>query len=175
MDDNSHLSTDRADDTKSTTRRRLLKTGIGAVAAVGGIPVSSTRAAAHFPDRLEIDIEPGCEKNTIDPRTDDVVSVAVLPTEFADENGETVRFDPTEEAVRYRFGAPAAVEDGGGARPTHDGHETAVGDDCALVLHFPLAETGFEADATEGTLVWERDESGEHGYAGTDDVTITDR
>lgn len=91
-----------------------------------------------------------------------------MPTEFTDEDGETVRFDPTEEAVRYRFGAPAVVEDGG-ARPVHDGHDT----DGALVLHFPMEETGFDEDSTEGRLVWERDESGEHGYSGTDEVTVT--
>lgn len=101
------------------------------------------------------------------------ITVAVIPTEFTDENGETVRFDPTEEAVRYRFGEPAVVEDGGGARPAHDGHDGSDTDGDALVLHFPMEETGFDEDSTEGRLIWERDESGEHGYSGTDEVTVT--
>lgn len=36
-----------------------------------------------------------------------------------------------------------------------------------------MEETGFDGDETTGKLVWERDESGEHGYSGTDEVTIT--
>lgn len=153
-----------------TTRRRVLKTSTGALAAAGVIPLLSGPAAAHFPDRLDIDVKPGCDENTLNLRSRGVVLVAVMPTEFTDENGETVRFDPTEEAVRYRFGAPDVVEGGGGARPAHDGHDTERD---ALLLHFPMAETGFDDDATEGLLVWERDESGEHGYSGTDEVTIT--
>lgn len=176
MDSNSQLSTDHADGTESTTtRRRILKTGAGAVATAGILPVISGTAAAHFPDQLEIDIKPGCSKNNLDARSSGLVPVSVLVTEFTNENGETVRFDPTENDVRYRFGAPAEVEDGGGARSAHCGHaQNEDGDGhTALVLHFPMEETGFDGDTTEGKLVWERDESGEHGYSGTDDVTIT--
>ncbi|KYH26059.1 hypothetical protein HAPAU_11500 [Halalkalicoccus paucihalophilus] len=171
MTDRSQASTDDTNGT-DTTRRRVLKTGAGALAAVGAVPLLSGSAAAHFPDRLDIDIRPDCEENRINPRSRGVVPVAVMSTEFTDENGETVRFDPIEEAVRYRFGAPAVVEDGGGARPAHDGHDGSDTDG-ALVLHFPMEETGFDEDSTEGRLVWERDESGEHGYSGTDEVTVT--
>ncbi len=168
----SRPSTDDTNGT-DTTRRRVLKTGAGALAAAGAVPLLSGSAAAHFPDQLEIDVRPDCEKNTLDPHSRGVVPVAVMPTEFTDENGETVRFDPTEEAVRYRFGEPAVVEDGGGARPAHDGHDGSDTDGDALVLHFPMEETGFDEDSTEGRLIWERDESGEHGYSGTDEVTVT--
>lgn len=176
MDSNSRRSTNRADGTESTTRRRILKTGAGAVATAGILPIISGTAAAHFPEQLEIDIKPVCSRNNLNAHSSDVVPVSVLVTEFTDEDGETVRFDPTENDVRYRFGAPDVVEDGDGARPAHCGHarnETGDGS-AALVLHFPMEEAGFGGDETEGKLVWERDESGEHGYAGTDDVTITD-
>lgn len=178
MDSNSQLSAEDADSTGSTTtRRRILKTGVGAVATAGILPIVSGTAAAHFPDQLQIDIKPGCSRNNLDPERSGVVPVSVLVTEFTDENGETVRFDPTENDVRYRFGAPGVVEDGGGARPAHCGHAQNENEDgnTALLLHFPMEETGFDGDTTEGKLIWERDESGEHGYAGTDDVTITGR
>lgn len=45
--------------------------------------------------------------------------MTVLYTTFEDD-GTTV-FDPTDRAVRYRFGAPETVENGGGARPVHGG------------------------------------------------------
>lgn len=161
--------------TAKTTRRRILKTSVGAVATAGLLPLLSGSAAAHFPDQLEIDIKPNCDTNTLNPKSKGVIPVAVLSTEFTDEDGETVQFNPTENDVRYRFGAPDVVDDGGGARPAHSGHTQATddGDDTSLLLHFPMEETGFDSDTTEGKLIWERDESGEHGYSGTDTVTIT--
>ncbi|WP_174264867.1 hypothetical protein [Halalkalicoccus jeotgali] len=157
------------------TRRRVLKTGLGAIAAAGTVPLISGTAAAHFPDQLEIDIRPNCDINRLNTKSNSVVPVAVLPTEFTNEDGETEQFDPTENDVRYRFGAPSVVDEGDGARPAHDGHtqDNDEHEDTALVLHFPLEETGFDSDTTEGKLVWERDESGEHGYSGTDTVTVT--
>lgn len=159
----------------TTTRRRILKTGVGAVATVGVLPLLSGSAAAHFPDQLEIDIKPNCDTNTLNPKSNGVIPVAVLPTEFTGEDGETVQFNPTENDVRYRFGAPDVVDDGGGARPAHNGHPQGNDrtDDTSLLLHFPMEETGFDSDTTEGKLIWERDKSGEHGYSGTDEVTIT--
>lgn len=166
------------DDTHSVVgciaRRQFLKTGIGAAAATVAVPILSGRAAAHFPNKLEIDIKPGCETNTINPSAEGVIPVTVHYTEFKDENGQTVVFDPTERAVRYRFGAPDTVEQGGGARPVHGGHcEDVDGDGHDdLVLHFPTQKTGFNGNDSTGTLLWERDETGEHGYSGIDSVTI---
>lgn len=155
-------------------RRQFLKTGLGAATAAVAVPALSGRAAAHFPTTLEIDIKPGCETNAINPSAEGVVPVAVYHTEFTDEDGESVVFDPTDRAVRYRFGAPDTVEQGDGARPAHEGHVEDVDDDGHddLVLHFPTQETGFADDDSTGTLLWERDESGEHGYSGTASVTI---
>lgn len=171
MDFNSSHSTNRVDKaTHSTTRRRILKTSAGVVAATSAFPVLSGTAAAHFPDQLVIDVKPGCTDNPLDVQNDDEVPVAVLSTEFVDGNGETVMFDPTERDVRYRFGAPDAVESGGGARPVHDGHCT---DEGTLVLHFPVEDMDLDGGETTGKLFWERDETGEHGYAGTDEITVT--
>lgn len=167
-------SRESIDQTTKTTRRRILRTGVGAVATVGVLPLFSGSAAAHFPDQLEVDIKPNCDTNRITPKSKGVIPVAVLPTEFTDEDGETVQFDPTENDVRYRFGTPDVVDDGGGARPAHDGHpQGKAGSGASLLLHFSIEETGFDSDTTEGKLIWERDESGEHGYSGTDEVTIT--
>lgn len=156
-----------------TTRRGFLKTGLGVAATAVAVPMLAGRASAHFPDRLAIDIKPDCDENTLNPDCHGVVPVAVLYTEFENEKGETVVFDPTERAMRYRFGAPDAVESGGGARPVHDGHVEDVNGDGHddLVLHFPMEETGFDGDESVGTLLWER-EGGEHGYSGTDNVKI---
>lgn len=166
-----HHLTDRTDETNhSATRRRVLKTGAGALAAVSALPILSGTVAAHFPEQLVIDIKSGCADNPLSVQTSGVVPVAVLLTEFRDENGEAVTFDPTERDVRYRFGAPDVVEDGEGARSVHSGYDT---DNGTLLLHFPMEETGFDGDETAGKLIWERDESGEHGYAGTDEITPT--
>lgn len=158
----------------STERRTILKTALGAAATVAAIPAVSMVASAHFPKELAIDIAPGSSQNKIDTGENAQVSVAVLHTEFEDEDGNQVVFDPTERAVRYRFGTHERLENGGGARPVGDGEVRDVdgdGDD-DLVLTFPIAGTGFSGDETTGTLFWERDESGEHGLSGTDTITL---
>ncbi len=193
---------------RERSRRSVLKTGLGVAVGSITLPLVSRRAAAHFPDELAIDIKPGSDRNPIARNCRGVVPVAVCYTTFESE-GETTVFDPTDRAVRYRFGAPETVENGGGARPVHDGHtedseeqrssgSRAERDDVPLaagrspatqpddnraqsgdsdghddlVLHFPVEGTGFDDDSSIGKLLWERDESGEHGYAGTDQVTI---
>ncbi|WP_245977807.1 hypothetical protein [Halopiger aswanensis] len=130
-----------------------------------GIATFGGHVAAHFPASLEVDIKPGSEKNPINPKSNGVIPVAVLQTD---------EFDPTSEDVRYRFGAPDIVGEGGGARPKHDGHVEDVNGDGRddLVLHFPIAETGFDGDTSGGRLEWERTEAGEHGLSGADTVTI---
>ncbi|WP_137290646.1 twin-arginine translocation signal domain-containing protein [Natronorubrum halophilum] len=146
-------------------RRKFLKASGGTVAGIGAISIGSGTVAAHFPAELDIDIKPGCDKNPVNPSSRGVIPVAVHQTED---------FDPTTEGVRYRFGAPDTVEDGGGARPSHDGHREDVNGDGTtdLVLHFPVEETGFDSEDSEGKLLWERDEAGEHGLSGSDEVTI---
>lgn len=161
---------------ESTERRTFLKTAIGAAATAAAIPAVSTIASAHFPEELAIDIDPESGQNRIDPSQNEQVSVAVLHTKFEDEDGKTVVFDPTDRAVRYRFGTQELLANGGGARPVDDGDTRDVNgnghDD--LVLTFPVAGTGFSGDETSATLFWERDESGEHGYAGMDTIAVAD-
>lgn len=170
------------------SRRSVLKMGLGVAVGSGMFGLVSQRAAAHFPDELAIDIKPGSDRNPIAMGCHGVVPVAVLRTTF-EVDGSTTVFDPTDRAVRYRFGAPATVENGDGARPIHGGHaedrealrassREAQPGDCeghkVLVLHFPIEQTGFSKDSSVGKLLWERAENGEHGYAGTDQVTVLD-
>ncbi|WP_129116591.1 hypothetical protein [Halegenticoccus tardaugens] len=154
------------------SRRRILRSGAGAVTAAIALPAIGGVAAAHFPEELDIDVRPRCDRNVIPAEGQPVVPVAIHYTEYTDENGETVVFDPTERAKRYRFGAPDTVEDGGGARPTDHIHVIDVDDDGNddLVLRFPIAETRFDGEETTAMLVWERDETGEHGLSGTDEI-----
>lgn len=149
-----------------TDRRGFLKISAGAASIAVGIPAISGSAVAHFPEGLSVDVKPGSDANPINPNKDGVIPVAVLQTD---------EFDPTNENVNYRFGAPDIVEEGRGARPKHDGHVSDIDGDGNddLLLHFPTEKTGFDSDNERARLEWERDEQGaEHGLSGTDSVTI---
>jgi hypothetical protein len=152
-------------DQPSVARRGFLKAGAGVVSATAGLAAISGSAAAHFPEKLDIDIKPGSEKNRIILGSEGVIPVAVLQTE---------QFDPTNKEVHYRFGAPDVVNSGGGARPVYGGQSVDVNDDgrTDLILHFPAEETGFTDAEETGILVWERHQKGsEHGLSGTGPVT----
>ncbi|WP_435358771.1 hypothetical protein [Haloarchaeobius sp. DFWS5] len=162
------------EDSPCYDRRTILRVGSAGLAATLAVPTLSGVTAAHYPEKLTIDVRPWTEENTIDPHGRGVVPVAVYYTEFQTEAGETVVFDPVKRPKRYRFGSPAAVDDGGGARPVwpeveHDASGDGSPD---LVLLFPVEDTGFTGDETVAKLVWEGDESGKHGFAGTDSVSI---
>lgn len=148
-----------------TSRRRLLKAGTGIALSAFVVPTLSSTAIGHFPEKLDIDVKPDSDSNEINLRSRGVVPVAVLQTDD---------FDPTSEAVRYRFGSPDAVANGDGACPMHEGHVENLdgdgGDD--FILHFPIQDAGFEGDETEAELRWEKDDSGEHGLAGRDSIQI---
>lgn len=172
-------STTTEDESKNdtTTRRRYLKGTLGAAATVAAIPALSGVAAAHFPLELDIDIQPENAENFIDVDEHESVSVAVHPSEFLNGDGERATFDPTDEPVRYRFGSRFVVQDGEGARPLDDGEVTEIeshhGDSHdVLVLTFPVDDMGFDGEEETGWLYWERDDAGEHGYAGVDSVRI---
>ncbi len=166
--DNSKQSATEPEDTSSVSRRGFLRVSTVTAATAVGVGAFSGHAAAHFPADLTIDIKPGSEDNSINPNSRGVVPVAVLQTDD---------FDPTSEDVRYRFGAPDVVGEGGGARPAHGGHIEDVNGDGLddLVLQFPTEETGFDGDESEGRLEWERTEDGHHGQSGTDSVSIVGR
>ncbi|WP_224270232.1 hypothetical protein [Haloprofundus salinisoli] len=149
------------------TRRTVLRTTAGVAVASTGLATLTGSAAAHFPRELAVDIRPGSERNAINPRNQGRVIVAVLQTDA---------FDPTEAEVRYRFGAPDVVADGGGTEPVSHRTQDVDGDGRGdLVLQFPTAETGFEGDESEGELRWDRDESREHGLSGRDTVVLVGR
>lgn len=144
------------------TRRTVLRTTAGLAAATAGLAAVTGSAAAHFPADLDVDVKPGSEENPIDPRSDGVTSVAVLRNDD---------FDPTAEDVRYRFGAPDVVADGGGATPVGHQIRDVNGDGRDdLVLQFPTDECGFEHGDDEAELRWDRDTSREHGLSGRDEI-----
>lgn len=161
-------------------RRRFLKGTAGIGAAVVAVPALSGVAAAHFPAELDIDVQPGNEENFVDLDEHDHVSVAVHPSEFLNSDGERETFDPTERDVRYRLGARSALDDGEGARPSGDGEvtETTIGHGDhertteVLTLTFPVERTGLERGDDTVWLYWERDDAGQHGYAGFDTVSV---
>lgn len=165
--------------TSALDRRKFLSGVAGATAAVTAVPVLSGVAAAHFPTELDIDVQPGNEENFIDVDEHESVAVAVHCAEFLNSDGERAVFDPTEKAVRYRFGSWDALSNGDGARPKADGEVTSSNSDHghgeesdALILEFPVADAGFDGGEESAWLYWERDEAGEHGYAGVDSVRV---
>lgn len=165
----------------STTRRRLIRGAFGAAATTAVTPALTGVAAAHFPLQLDIDVQPENEDNFIDLEDHESVPVAVHRTEFLNSDGEREVFDPTEEDVRYRFGLRSTLENGGGARPAGDGTVTSSdgghgedgdGEEETLVLEFPIGEMGLEDGMETAWVFWERGESGEHGFAGVDTVSV---
>jgi hypothetical protein len=161
----------------TTTRRRLLKGTLGAAVTAAAVPGLSGVAAAHFPVEITVDVQPENAENFIDLSEHDTITVAVEQSEFVNSDGDSETFDPTERAVRYRFGSRLALEDGEGARPVDDGEIREPDDDAedgraSLVLTFPVDEMGFDGGEETAWLYWERDESGGHGYAGFDSVRV---
>ncbi|MDQ2073198.1 hypothetical protein RBH20_11695 [Haloarcula sp. H-GB4] len=141
------------------------------------VPSLSGIAAAHFPVEIAIEIQPENAENFIDLSEHDTITVAVTQSEFVNNDGDSETFDPTERAVRYRFGSRLALEDGEGTRPVDDGEIRESDGDAAdgqssLVLTFPVDEMGLDGGEETAWLYWERDESGDHGYAGFDSVRV---
>ncbi|WP_424005265.1 hypothetical protein ACOZ4I_17940 (plasmid) [Haloarcula salina] len=162
---------------KVLTRRRALEGVLSVAATATALPVLSGEAAAHFPTALAVDVQPDNARNFIDLEAHDSVTVAVSPSTVFENDGESTTFEPTERAVRYRFGSRHALEGDGGARPVDDGEVVQLNDGHgsgseALALTFPVADTGFDGGEETGWLYWERDESGDHGYAGVDSVRV---
>lgn len=142
-------------------RRTVLK---AAGAATVGLAAFAGTVAAHFPEDLAIDVDPGSEENRIKPRSGGVTNVAVLTNEA---------FDPLDADVRYEFGAREAVKDGDGAAPVRRCVRDANGDGRDdLVLQFRTADCGFDGDESEALLRWYRNEERAHGLSGVDDVTL---
>jgi hypothetical protein len=99
---------------------------------VGGAPPAPVPPA--------IDIKPGSDPNSVNPRSKGVIPVAVL--------GSTV-FDAMQVV-------PTTVTFGrGGAFPAHDGHVEDVDDDgfMDMMFHFKTKDTGIDCGDTEATLM----------------------
>lgn len=180
MVDTDHSSTPDKSTTRHIRRRRFLGGAVGAASTAIALPTITGVAAAHFPAELDIDIQPDNEDNYIDFNEHDHVSVAVLPSTFLNSEGKRETFDPTNRDVKYRFGSRSALDDGEGARPAgngkvtkiHSGHGDSAETVDAVALQFPIDSTGLDNGDDVAWLYWERDESGEHGYAGFDTVAV---
>jgi len=95
----------------------------------------------------EIDIRPGSEPNSIDPKSTEIIPVAILTTSRA--KGELVDSDATRvDPLSVRFGPSLAPEAHG------EGHiEDVDGDgDLDLLLHFRTSDIGIQCGDTEVRL-----------------------
>jgi hypothetical protein len=118
---------------------------------IGRITVASAAT------RVAIDIKPGSNRNSINPRSRGRVAVAILATDSFDAttvNLTTVRFGPT----------------GTEAAPVHSAPEDVDGDgDTDLVLHFNTEAAGIACGDTSSSLTGET--VGGHGIEGSDSVS----
>jgi len=93
-------------------------------------------------EQVQIDVKPGSDPNSINPRSNGVIPVAVLGS---------IDFDATQvDYSTVRFGIAEAA-------PAHDGHVEDVNDDGYMdaVFHFRTQETGIVCGDTEATLIGE--------------------
>ena len=106
--------------------------------------------------QVGIDIKPGSFPNSINPRSNGVIPVAILTTDTFDAT--------TVDIMNLRFGPNGAVEAHG------RGHiEDVDGDgDLELVLHFRTQDTGIVCGATSATLTGNTFTG--HAISGSDSV-----
>lgn len=103
------------------------------------VPNKSTVLRLDVASRVTIDIKPGSDQNSMNPKNKGVIPVAVLGSSD---------FDATQvDSSTVRFGPNAAS-------PNHGGHiEDANGDGVLdKVFHFKTQDTGIECGDTEATL-----------------------
>lgn len=81
---------------RTLTRRRLLKGAAGVTAAAAFVPAASGLAAAYFPNKLDIDVQPDDADEFIDVDEHDSVEVAVHPVEFLTGDGGRETLDPRQ-------------------------------------------------------------------------------
>lgn len=138
---------------------------LGLATAGGALSTLSGIAVAHFPAELDVDVAPFGDSRPLPHPDRGFVRVAVT-------NVDDV--EATAEASSYRFGAPEAVADGGGAEAVRACRTRDVDDDgdADLLLWFRLGEAAFTDESTTGELRWDRDESGEHGLSGMAEVSF---
>lgn len=99
--------------------------------------------------RVEIDIKPGSDPNSINPSSRGTIPVAILTTDDYDAPGETDR----ESLTFGRTGDEDSLHRRGRHGVPNCGVEDADGDgDDDLVCHFETQKAGFEDGDTEGIL-----------------------
>jgi len=114
-----------------------------------------TISSFPVPTHVTIDIKPGSDPNSVNPKSKGVVPVAVLGS---------IDFDATQvDFSTVTFGP-------GGASPSHDGHVEDVNDDgfVDMVFHFKTQETGIACGDADATL--EGETFGGIPFTGTDPV-----
>jgi hypothetical protein len=105
----------------------------------GNYPHLDNVSVSMVAAQVSIDIKPGSDPNSINPRSNGVIPVAVLGS---------IDFDATQvDVTTVTFGPD-------GASPAHDGHVEDVNDDGFMdaVFHFRTQETGIVCGDTEATL-----------------------
>jgi hypothetical protein len=108
-----------------------------------------------FVSLVAIDIKPGSDPNSVNPRSKGVIPVAVLGS---------IDFDSTQfNFTKVTFGLD-------GASPAHDGHVEDVNNDGFMdaVFHFKTQKTGIACDDLDATLVGEISDGTK--FTGTDTV-----
>jgi hypothetical protein len=133
---------------------------------------------------VQINIKPGSFPNSINPKNQGVIPLAILTT-AAGEYGLPLAFDATlVDPLSVRFGPPELVwDESGGAFEAHDrGHledsyemdEMTRDGDIDLVLHFRTQETGIGLNTTEACVKgeWMDGMGNIHKFFGCDSVRI---
>ena len=109
------------------------------------------------PPATAIDIKPGSDPNSVNPRSKGVIPVAVLGSIHFD----ALQVNPTT----VTFGRA-------GASPAHDGHVEDVNEDgfMDMMFHFKTQETGIVCEDTEATLMGETNDTPPVVITGIDTV-----
>jgi hypothetical protein len=97
-------------------------------------------------NKVKIDIKPSSFPNSINPRSEGRIAVAILTTGAADN---VVAFEATTvDPTTVRFG-PTGTE----AAPVHDSWEDVDGDgDVDVIVHFTTQDTGIKCGDSSATL-----------------------
>ncbi|WP_263018755.1 DcrB/PsbP domain-containing protein [Natronobiforma cellulositropha] len=134
--------------TSMASRRRLL---YGLALAGVGLSASGQSVLAREGPSLEIDV-----RSPVDPDDPGLVPVKVE---------RTSGFDPTTEALRYRFsiGRPGSTGGESGVRPVHH-----IECESGLLLFFRASEAGYTGGRARGVLRWQRDEHTDSWLTGVD-------
>jgi|GEM_PF-823023 len=130
-----------------------------------GVCLATAGEAQDPESAIVIDIKPDSDENSVNPRSNGVIPVALLTASTA--NGDAVDFDAwTVDPTTLAFGPGAA-----GIKHSSGHAEDVDGDgDLDMMLHFPTQETGITCLDTELTLTGETFDGVE--FTATDSIRI---